>query len=197
MFFKTSLTLVLFVAVLLLGCTQTNPANATANASVVSKINVSSVGVGPVAVKNGDTVSVDYVGSTNGTVFDTSIQAEAQKAGLPPRPSYEPLQFQVGAGSVVPGFDKAVLGMNIGEEKTAVLPPKDAYGEWNPEGVYEIPRTMFENGTELGVGLQVMSPQGMPGVITNVGDQNVSIDFNHFLAGKTLTFKIILREIVK
>lgn len=211
---KTGLMLVLLISVLLFGCTQTTTAVPSANASaspfsnasstpiagagLVSEVNGSSSGVAPMAVKSGDTVKVDYLGTTGGVVFDTSIEADAKKAGLKPRPFYEPLQFKVGSGQVVPGFDKAVLGMKVGDEKTVDLPPKEAYGEWNPEGVYQIPRTMFENGTVLKVGMNVVSPQGMPGVIVNVSDsQNVSIDFNHFLAGKTLTFKIILREITQ
>ncbi len=195
MFSKTGLVFVLFAAVLLLGCTQSTPSNPADNASAASKMNASPVGVGLVAVKNGDTVKVDYLGTTEGKVFDTSIQAEAKKAGLPLRPSYEPLQFQVGGGQVVPGFDKAVLGMKVGEEKTVVLPPADAYGESDPRAIVEVPRGQFDNSSEPKVGLQVMSPQGYPGVITKIDAQNVTVDFNHELAGKTLTFKIILREI--
>ena len=195
MFSKTGLVFVLFAAVLLLGCTQSTPSNPADNASAASKMNASPVGVGLVAVKNGDTVKVDYLGTTEGKVFDTSIQAEAKKAGLPLRPSYEPLQFQVGGGQVVPGFDKAVLGMKVGEEKTVVLPPADAYGESDSRAIVEVPRGQFDNSSEPKVGLQVMSPQGYPGVITKIDAQNVTMDFNHELAGKTLTFKIILREI--
>lgn len=148
-------------------------------------------------VKNGDNVTVDYLGTTEGKVFDTSIEAEAKKAGLPPRPTYEPLPFTVGAHQVVPGFENAVLGMKLGEEKTAVLPPKDAYGEKDPRAIVQVPRSMFSNESEPQVGLEVQSPQGYPGVITNVSKDNVTVDFNSPMAGKTLTFKIIVRSINK
>lgn len=148
------------------------------------------------AVKSGDTVKVDYLGTTEGKVFDTSIEAEAKKAGLPARPTYEPLAFTAGAGQVVPGFDKAVIGMTVGQEKMAVLKPSEAYGVSDPQAIVQVPRSMFDNSSEPQVGLQVQSPQGYPGVITKVDSQNVTVDFNHPLAGKELTFKIILREIV-
>lgn len=199
MFSKTGLVFVLFAAVLLLGCTQSGgtSANVTTNTSLVSKLNDSSIGGLSMAVKKGDTVKVDYLGTTNGKAFDTSIEAEAKKAGLPSRPYYEPLQFTVGAGQMIPGFDKAVVGMSVGQEKTVVLPPAEAYGESDPRAIVQVPRSMFDNSSTPQVGLKVQSPQGYPGVITAVDAQNVTVDFNHELAGKELTFKITLRQIVK
>jgi len=194
--FKAGLLAVLFAALLLAGCTQPpSQSGAVTNSSAVSTM-VPTAGGNSMAVKNGDSVKVDYLGTTDGKVFDTSIEAEAKKAGLEPRPTYEPLPFTVGAGKVVPGFDKAVIGMSVGEEKTAVLKPSEAYGESDPQAVVSVPLSMFDNSSAPQVGLQVVSPQGYPGVITKIEGQNVTVDFNHPLAGKTLTFKIILREIV-
>ncbi len=193
--YRSGALAILFAALLLAGCTQPQT-GAVTNSSAISTM-VPTIGVGAMAVKSGDTIKVDYLGTTEGKVFDTSIETEAKKAGLEPRPTYEPLSFTVGSGQVVPGFDKAPVGMNVGEEKTVVLTPSEAYGEKDPQAVVEVPLSMFDNSSAPQVGLQVMSPQGYPGVITKVEGQNVTVDFNHPLAGKTLTFKIILREIVQ
>lgn len=86
-------------------------------------------------VENGDNVSVDYVGSfVDGEVFDTSIEAVASENDiLNMARDYEPLKISVGAGQVIPGFDKAMVGMKVGENKTVTIPPEDAYGVANPE----------------------------------------------------------------
>ncbi len=86
-------------------------------------------GCGTMKAKTGDTVKVDYVGTAEGKMFDTSIKEEAEKGGIynEQRP-YEPLEFELGAGQMIAGFDKAVTGMAVGEEKTADLPPEEAYG---------------------------------------------------------------------
>ena len=85
------------------------------------------------AAQKGDTVAVDYVGTLDdGTVFDTSIREEAIKAGLPLRSSYSPLEFTAGAGQMIAGFDAAVIGMKVGEEKNVHLTPSEAYGNQGP-----------------------------------------------------------------
>lgn len=86
-------------------------------------------------VENGDDVSVDYVGSfVDGEVFDTSIEAIAEENSLlNPARNYEPLKLSVGAQQVISGFDKAMVGMKVGESKTVTIPPEDAYGVVNPE----------------------------------------------------------------
>lgn len=181
----------LCVALILAGCVQTPPAVNSTNNTEVSVM-------AEKIVKNGDTVKVDYVGwEKDGKVFDTSIESEAKKAGLPARPSYEPLEFQVGAGQMIAGFDKAVVGMKVGEEKTVTLPPAEAYGERNEQMVLVIDAKNLS--AQLGkipkVGDTLQSSSGMSGKVTEVNANNVTIDFNHFLAGKTLVFKIIVRSI--
>ncbi len=148
-------------------------------------------------VKANDTVSVDYVGTLeNGTLFDTSLESEAKKAGLPLRSSYEPLAFKVGAGQMIPGFDAAVLGMKVGEEKTVTIPPAQAYGEPNPQDVVQVPLTQLQaGGIQTRVGVHVATRTGAEGVITAINAPNATVDFNHPLAGQTLTFRIILRGI--
>lgn len=184
----------LFASLLLVGCVQQQtPSNASeapfqqAPAQDLAKTRV---------VKAVDSIKADYVGSLeNGTVFDTSLQAEAEKAKLPPRPTYEPLEFVVGSGALIEGFDKGVLGMRVGEEKTVRIPAEQAYGARREELVLSVNRTLFGNeSSELKVGAQIGSPAGV-GTITALNGTHATVDFNHPLAGKTLVFKIILREI--
>jgi peptidylprolyl isomerase len=146
--------------------------------------------------QKGDNVAVDYVGSLdNGTVFDTSIKEEAEKAGLPLRDAYAPLEFTVGAGQMIKGFDAAVVGMKVGEEKTVHLAPADAYGEIDPQYIMTVPIANVPEGVKVGSRLSTQT--GIPGVVTSVTDVNVTVDFNNPLAGKALNFRIIMRKITK
>jgi len=137
------------------------------------------------AVKKGDTVHIDYVGTLeDGKEFDSS-----KKHG-------KPLEFVAGSGMVIKGFDQAVIGMKKGEEKTFTLPPEEAYGERREELVRKVPRSQLppDHEPEVGMLLGVSLPNGMqiPGMITEVGPKEVKIDLNPPLAGKTLTFKITI-----
>ena len=157
----------------------------------------SDVLAGSPSAEAGDTVYVNYVGKLeNGTVFDTSIQSEAQKAGLPPRGSYAPLSFVVGSGQMIKGFDNAAVGMRQGDTKTATLQPQDAYGEWDPSEVISFPRSQI-NATDLKVGSALYSANGAIGTVTAISGQNVTVDFNHPLAGKTLVFTISMMKVDK
>lgn len=148
-------------------------------------------------VINGSTVAVDYVGKLeNGTVFDTSIEAEAKKAKLEPRPSYDPLEFKVGAGMMIPGFEKGVMGMKVNETKVITLPPEDAYGEVSDKYVINVSvATLNESNITAEVGTNVYTATGAMGVIKAVANGNATIDFNHPLAGKTLVFTVTVRSI--
>ena len=137
--------------------------------------------------KNGDTVKVDYNGTLeNGTVFDTSV-------------GREPLNFTLGAGQVIPGFEKAVLGMKVGESKTVTIPAAEAYGQYNDNWVEVVNRENLTNipNPEVGQQLQGPRPGGGTGVgtITNVTNTTITVDFNSPLAGKNLTFEIELISI--
>ena len=92
-------------------------------------------------VKSGDTVQVDYTGKLeNGTVFDTSREDVAKQEGMYVEGrEYAPLTFVAGSGQVIQGFDKGVIGMKVGEEKTIEIPPEEAYGEYNEAGILVIP----------------------------------------------------------
>ncbi len=134
------------------------------------------------AVEKGDHVSVEYTGMLeNGTVFDSS----AGRA---------PLEFDAGAGQMIKGFDAAVIGMHKGEEKNVTIEPEDAYGMPDPKNVIEVPLSSVPNGTKAGDNLYA---GGQPVRVIEIKNTTAVIDTNHFLAGKTLIFKIKIVEIKK
>lgn len=138
-------------------------------------------------VKNGDNVKVHYTGKfDSGQVFDTSDGGE-------------PLAFTVGVGQVIPGFDRALLGMSIGELKDVMIPAVDAYGERIPELIQTIDRDQFSLGEmtpELGMAIEMQTPEGtIPLVITELTETSVTLDANHPLAGENLHFTLTLVEI--
>jgi peptidylprolyl isomerase len=138
--------------------------------------------------KSGDHVKVHFTGKMeNGDIFATSQ-------------GYEPLEFAVGDGSVLPGVDSAVLGMSQGEHKTVTLPPAEGFGEKSDSLILVVDRTHFPPGFEPKEGMELQLPQAAGGVvflkILQILDNNkVKLDANHPLAGKTLTFELELLEI--
>ncbi|MFC1775027.1 peptidylprolyl isomerase [Nanoarchaeota archaeon] len=138
------------------------------------------------AAKNGDKVKVEYTGKfEDGSVFDSS-----EKHG-------KPLEFEVGKHQVVPGFEEAVIGMEVGEEKEVKIPPEKGYGQPNPELVQKVPKTQMPAEVKQGTVLMLKLPNGqIPATVTELTDNDVTIDMNHPLAGKTLIFTIKLVEIV-
>ena len=138
-------------------------------------------------VVNGDMVTVHYTGTLDGgEVFDSSTDGE-------------PLRFQVGSGQIIQGFNDAMIGMEIGAEKTITLPPEQAYGHRDEELVRKIPRSIvgsqFKPETGMTIGIQMEDGTKMPANITMVTDESITIDMNPPLAGKTLNFKIQLIDI--
>jgi FKBP-type peptidyl-prolyl cis-trans isomerase 2 len=139
-------------------------------------------------VKKGDTIKVHYHGKLNdGSTFDSSE-------------GREPLEFEVGGGMVIPGFDTGVTGMAPGEKKTIVIPADEAYGQKQDEMIMEFPRDRFPADMVPEVGMQLNmsngSGQNFPVTIAEVGDEAVLLDANHPLAGQDLTFDLELVEIV-
>ncbi len=134
--------------------------------------------------KKGDSVKIHYTGKfDDGEVFDSSIERE-------------PLEFTLGEGQVIPGFDNAVEGMQTDEEKTVRIPAAEAYGEVNPNLVHDVPRDQVPDDIPLEIGLQ-LQVQGQGGqafsvTVVAVDDTNVKLDANHPLAGKDLTFELQL-----
>lgn len=138
-------------------------------------------------VKKGDTVKVHYHGKlTDGTTFDSS-------AGR------QPLEFEVGSGMVIPGFDNGVLGMSVGDKKTIEIPFMEAYGPVDQERILEFPKDRFppDMVPEVGMQLAMHGPDGqqLPVTITEIKDDVIVLDANHALAGKDLVFDIEVVEI--
>ncbi|WEK35332.1 MAG: peptidylprolyl isomerase [Candidatus Pseudobacter hemicellulosilyticus] len=137
--------------------------------------------------KSGDTVKVHYHGRlTDGTTFDSSE-------------GREPLEFQVGTGSVIAGFDNGITGMSVGEKKTIQIPVDQAYGPKDPTMLVEFPVSNFPPDLKPEVGMQLNMTNGagqvIPVVIAEVGTETVILDANHPLAGQDLVFDIELVEI--
>ena len=140
-----------------------------------------------VKIKKGDTVSVTYTGTyDNGEVFDSSE-------------GRDPLEFKLGTSQVIPGFDDGVTGMNIGDKKTIKIPKDQAYGETRDELIVTVQKDQLPPGFAVEVGQQLSIPQenggAMPVTVTEITDDNITLDANHRLAGKDLTFEIELVEI--
>jgi len=138
-------------------------------------------------VKNGDTVKVHYHGKlTDGTTFDSSE-------------GRQPLEFEVGSGSVIPGFDNGVVGMTVGDKKTINIPAEEAYGGVEEDRFMEFPIDRFPPDLKPEAGMTLTMSDGggqqFPVVITDVRDNIVILDANHPLAGKDLVFDIELMEI--
>lgn len=134
--------------------------------------------------KNGDTVKVHYTGKLqDGTVFDSSM-------------SREPLEFAIGSGNIIPGFENAVIGMNPGDSKTETIPAENAYGPHREEMVLVVERGQIPEdvAVEVGQQLQIRQQEGqvIPVIVTDISDSQVTLDANHPLAGEDLVFDIEL-----
>lgn len=137
--------------------------------------------------KTGDTVKIHYTGTLDdGTQFDSSE-------------GRDPLQFKLGSGQVIPGFDQAVKGMTVGDSKTVNIDAADAYGPRREQMVQEVPRSALPDDLEPREGMALQA-HGQDGrvvnlTVTEVGDESITVDGNHPLAGKNLNFDITLVEI--
>lgn len=138
--------------------------------------------------KNGDTVKVHYTGKfEDGSVFDSSENRD-------------PLEFTIGSGQVIKGFEEAVEGMKQGEKTTASIPSKNAYGPRRDDMVIEVDKNQLHPDVEpeKGMQLQMQMPNGQPIVATiiDINEKTLKLDANHPLAGKDLNFDIELIEIL-
>jgi len=173
---KVSLMLFLIMELFLIGCgsaVETQPSEEKAGKKMI--------------VKKGDRVKVEYVGRLkDGTIFDKS------KAG-------EPLEFTAGSGQIIPGFDKAVEGMRLNEEKKVTIKAEDAYGKREESLVREFPRSSLPKNfkPEKGMVLRLRDQSGrtIPGTIVDMTEGTITIDLNHPLAGKDLIFDIKVVDI--
>lgn len=138
--------------------------------------------------QQGDKVKIHYKGKLDdGSVFDSSE-------------GRDPLEFKIGDGNIIPGVEEAVLGMEPEETKEATIPPEKAYGEYRDEMIIEVDRSQFPEhiDPEPGQQLELKQSEGQNVVVTvtDVGEEKVTLDANHPLAGKDLTFEITLQEIL-
>lgn len=138
-------------------------------------------------VKNNDTVKVHYTGKlSNGQVFDSSLERE-------------PIEFTLGQGQLIPGFENGVLEMKVSEKKTITIPHTEAYGEVNEDLFHEIAKDQLpqEIKPEVGMGLVSKNPDGSERqlLVAEVKDNSIIVDANHPLAGKDLIFELELVEI--
>ena len=146
--------------------------------------------MGEIVVKNNTIASVHYTGTLpdSGEVFDSSE-------------GRDPLTFLVGHGKMIPGFERELMGAKIGERRTFTLAPEDAYGQPIDEAIMDVPRAQFamiEEQTELEVGMQLITqlPHGpAPFIVKALTDESVTADFNHKLAGESLTFSVEVVEL--
>jgi peptidylprolyl isomerase len=139
-------------------------------------------------VKHGDVVRVHYTGKlVSGDQFDSSV-------------GREPLEFTVGAGMMIKGFDDAMPGMAVGEKKTVNIPAADAYGEKDPNAIIDFPKENVPEDMKLEPGMQLTlsneAGQPFPVVVVEVKEEVIVLDANHFLAGQELVFDIELIELV-
>lgn len=138
------------------------------------------------AARQGNTVKIHYTGKMDdGTVFDSSEGSD-------------PLEFTLGQGQVIPGFENGVLGMEVGDSRTLNIPMDQAYGPHQDDGEFEIDRAELPDSIPLEVGMRLQSNQGGRTVVVTIvefDDSKVKMDANHPLAGKDLIFDIQLVEL--
>jgi peptidylprolyl isomerase len=157
-------------------------------AILLSLVLAAGCGGSAVVAKKGDTAKVDYTGTlADGTQFDSSI-------------GKQPLQFTVGAGQMIAGFDAAVLGMKVGDKKTVTIPAAQAYGARDESLVFNVNRSDLPGNInpQVGMKLQMSRTDGSTVVVKviEVNESTVKLDANHDLAGKDLTFEITLVSII-
>lgn len=137
--------------------------------------------------KDGDTVQVHYTGTLeDGTQFDSSQGGD-------------PIEFTIGSGQVVPGFEAAVTGMKPGETRTATIPADQAYGDRSEELIFSVSRSQVPEGVEVQIGdtleLGMANGESIPVQVAGIGDDSLTLDANHPLAGRELRFDLELVRI--
>lgn len=130
-------------------------------------------------IENGDTVKVEYKAFVDNDMVDSS-----ETAG-------KPLEFKVGAGQMIKGFDSAVLGHRVNDEFEVTVSPDKAYGNKDPKLIMEIPKANLQGADQAQKGMTLLSSdKKLSGIVVEVNDSTIKVDFNHPLAGKTMKFWI-------
>lgn len=135
-------------------------------------------------VSPGKAVSIEYTLKVDDKVVDSNVGGE-------------PLTYEHGAGRIIPGLEKALEGMKKGEAKHVTVPPKDGYGEHDPQGLQEVKKEMIPQDAKVGTMLNGTRPDGrkVMVVVKEIRDKTVLLDFNHPLAGKTLNFDVKILDV--
>lgn len=174
--------ILLIVAALLCGCTSTEPQQAA-----ITPVPTGETATCTGGAQDGDMIEVDYIGTfDNGTEFDSSYK------------SGQPFSLILGSGGAIPGFDKALHCMEVGETKKFTLSPEDAYGEFDPAKIVSMPIEFIPAGENATIGDRVTLFDGgqlFQATIQDMNVTNVTFDLNSPLAGKALTFEVTVRNI--
>lgn len=146
----------------------------------------------PIKIAENLVVTMDYELRIDGEIVDTSEDGD-------------PIIFLQGAGQIIPGLEKAINGLTVGDKKTVTVDPSDGYGEIDPDSIVEVPKDEFPSDfpLELGVEITVNTEdedddsyeEEMEATIVGINEDTITLDFNHPLAGKTLTFSINILEV--
>lgn len=210
---KQLVAFVLFASLVLAGCRNNNKnpesgtdlsttgTTMTAKQAIQAYLDAANKDIQVSTVAKGDLVTVDYIGRLDDeTVFDTSVESVARAAGKynEMRNYSEGLEFTVGAGQMIAGFDAGVVGMKLGETKTLTIPASQAYWEVNPDLIWKIPVESFSGlqaSGNLQVGTKILLSNYIPATITEITDTEVTVDANHELAGKDLIFDVTIKNI--
>jgi FKBP-type peptidyl-prolyl cis-trans isomerase 2 len=136
-------------------------------------------------IEKGSKVKVHYTGKLeDNNIFDSSVERE-------------PLEFVVGEGKLIPGFENGIMGLNTGDKKTIEIEAEEAYGQIREELISEVPKENLPEGVEVGAMLQAQTEQGPINVtVTEIGETTAKVDANHPLAGKKLIFELEVMEVV-
>ncbi|PIU21395.1 MAG: peptidylprolyl isomerase [Candidatus Diapherotrites archaeon CG08_land_8_20_14_0_20_34_12] len=163
----------LLILIIFSGCVQQN-SNAANDQNVQGGKNVLSE-----IIENGDTIKVEYKAFVGNDMVDSS-----EKAG-------KPLEFKVGAGQMIKGFDSAVLGHRLNDEFEVTVSPDKAYGNKDPQLIVEVPKEKLQGADTVQKGMVLTSADKQySGIVVEVKDTTIKVDFNHPLAGKTMKFWI-------
>ena len=134
-------------------------------------------------VEDGKKVKFDYTLKVEGEVVETSE-------------GKEPLEYIQGSGQIIPGLAKGLEGLKVGDKKTVIVTPEEAYGEVDEAAIRELPKSSFPEGFEAkeGMVLELKSPEGqiIPGIVWEIKEEGIVLNFNHPLAGKTLEFDVTI-----
>ncbi len=147
-------------------------------------------------MNKGDFIRISYIGRLEtGDIFDLTDEELAKKEGIfNPKIKYKPVPVIIGAGFVLPGLDKTLMGMSAGEKKTVEIQPSEAFGERDPKLVRVVPRSVFKNMNYEPKQGQFVDFSGTKGRIQSVSAGRIMVDFNNPLAGKTLKYELEISE---